>query len=162
MRPKSFVLLGLALGCGLIASIGISQVMEKNRGDTAAIETEPIYTAKSNINVGDPITAEHVRLEEWPRDSIPAGAIRDLADLEDRRPRSTVFAGEVILDAKLTNPGELGDDALSGIPPGYRAVPISVKADTGAAGLLRPATASTCSGSSPRTDRWESPKRQPK
>src|SRR5690606_23271220 len=29
MRPKSLILLSLALGCGLIASLGINQVMSK-------------------------------------------------------------------------------------------------------------------------------------
>ena len=30
MRSKSIVLLALALGCGLVASIGISQVMDRH------------------------------------------------------------------------------------------------------------------------------------
>ena len=54
MRPKSLLLLALALGCGLIASIGISQVMEKNKGDGTVVK-EPIYIAKHTINLGDPI-----------------------------------------------------------------------------------------------------------
>ena len=31
MRPKSMILILIAGGCGLIASIGISQVMERRR-----------------------------------------------------------------------------------------------------------------------------------
>ena len=58
MRPKSLLLLALALGCGLVASIGISQVMDRNGHPDAKIETVPIYVALHNINLGDPIDAK--------------------------------------------------------------------------------------------------------
>ena len=50
MRPKSLVLLALALGCGLVASIGISQVLD-SKNQTVALETKPIYVALQNINL---------------------------------------------------------------------------------------------------------------
>ena len=69
MRPKSLILLVLALGCGLAASIGISRVMDANANRPAvALETTPIYVALHNINLGDPINASMVALEEWPAD----------------------------------------------------------------------------------------------
>ena len=44
MRPKSLILLLLALGCGLVASIGISQVLDRrNHHAEPAVEKEPIY-----------------------------------------------------------------------------------------------------------------------
>jgi pilus assembly protein CpaB len=138
MRPKSLLLLALALGCGLIASIGISQVMESNKRGPGGEEKEAIYVAKVNINTGDPINTEMVMLKEWPKADIPPGAIRELTNLEDRRPRTPVFQGEPILESKLLNPGEKAADPTQHIPKGYRIVPISVRADTGAAGLLRP------------------------
>ena len=51
MRSKSIVLLLLALGCGLVASLGISQMMD--RGNAPASnngETEPIFVALSDLN----------------------------------------------------------------------------------------------------------------
>ena len=45
MRPKSLILLALALGCGLIASIGISQVLDSKNNKPAVVETTPIYVA---------------------------------------------------------------------------------------------------------------------
>ena len=92
MRPKSLVLLALALGCGLVASIGISQVLDGNN-KPAPVETAPIYVALQNINVGDPMTDKMVALEEWPRDKVPVGAISTWEDLEDRRPRHPRDAG---------------------------------------------------------------------
>ena len=49
MRTKSIVLLGLALGCGLVASIGISQIIEQNKNAPAAVETETILVALKPI-----------------------------------------------------------------------------------------------------------------
>ncbi len=71
MRPKSLLLLALALGCGLVASIGISQVMDRNSNQHANLETVPIYVALHNINLGDPIDAKMLSLQEWPKDKVP-------------------------------------------------------------------------------------------
>jgi len=137
MRPKSLMLLVLALGCGLVASIGISQVMDRNARQPAAVETSPIYVALHNINLGDPIDATMVSLQEWPKDKIPPGAISQLEDLEGRRPRATIIQGEPLLDAKLLAPGQLADP-ITAIPKGYRLKTISVDAEKSAAGLLSP------------------------
>jgi pilus assembly protein CpaB len=136
MRPKSLLLLVLALGCGLVASIGISQVMDR-KGKTVALETVPIYVALHNINLGDPIDAKMLSLEEWPKDKAPRGAISDLKDLEGRRPRTAIIEGEPILEGKLLAQGEVADP-IRQIPKGYRLKTIAVDAEKSAAGLLGP------------------------
>jgi pilus assembly protein CpaB len=137
MRPKSLLLLVLALGCGLVASIGISQVLERNHNQNGDVETAPIYVAVHNINLGDPIDASMVSLQEWPKDRIPPGAVSQLDDLKGRRPRTAIIQGEPILDGKLLKPGQLSDPITS-IPKGYRLKTISVDATKSAAGLLSP------------------------
>ncbi|HEY4232544.1 MAG TPA: Flp pilus assembly protein CpaB [Lacipirellulaceae bacterium] len=137
MRPKSLLLLVLALGCGLVASIGISQVLERNANQNGDVQTSPIYIAVHNINLGDPIDASMVSLQEWPKDRIPPGAIAQLDDLKGRRPRTAIIQGEPILDAKLLKPGQLADPITS-IPRGFRLKTISVDATKSAAGLLSP------------------------
>jgi len=136
MRPKSLLLLGLALGCGLVASIGISQVMDRNGMPKAATETVPIYIALHNINLGDPIEAGMLSLEEWPKDKVPRGAISKLEDLEGRRPRTAIIEGEPILEGKLLAPGQIADPIQS-IPKGMRLKTIAVNAEKGV-GLLGP------------------------
>jgi pilus assembly protein CpaB len=136
MRPKSLILLALALGCGLIASIGISQVLDGNN-KPAPVETAPIYVALQNVNVGDPLTDKMVSLEEWPKDKVPVGAITKWEDLEDRRPRSNIYQGEPILDNKLLGKGQT-NDPIKGVPEGMRLKTISVDARKSAAGLLSP------------------------
>ena len=137
MRPKSLILLALALGCGLAASIGISRVMDANANRTVEVETTPIYVALHNINRGDPIGAEMGTLEEWPKDKAPQGCLTTLEDLEGRRPRATIFAGTPILEAQLLAQGETADP-VANIPDGFRLSTISVNAEKSAAGLLSP------------------------
>lgn len=138
MRPKSLILLALALGCGLVASIGISQVMERNsRGPAVSVETSPIYVAKHNINLGDPFDVSMLQLQDWPKDRIPPGAVSTLEALADRRPRQTIFQGEPILESKLLAPGQLADPT-GAIPDGYRLKTIGVDAESSVAGLLSP------------------------
>jgi pilus assembly protein CpaB len=137
MRPKSLILLGLALGCGLVASIGISQVMDRNANGGGKIETVPIYVALHNINLGDPIDSAVISLQEWPKDKVPHGAISKLEDLDGRRPRTAIIEGEPILEGKLLAPGQIADPIRS-IQKGMRLKTIAVDAEKSAAGLLGP------------------------
>ena len=137
MRPKSLILLALALGCGLVASIGISQVLDSQGGQPAIEETVPIYVALENINLNDPIDDGMVSLQEWPKSKVPVGAITTWEDLEDRRPRTVIFAGEPLMDGKLMGKGQR-HDPISGIPPKMRLKTVSVDARKSAAGLLSP------------------------
>lgn len=136
MRPKSLMLLALALGCGLVASIGISQVMDRGES-VVGYETTSIYVALHNINLNDPIDASMVSLQEWPKDKVPQGAIAHLEELENRRARTSIIQGEPILEAKLLAQGEV-HDPIGEIPPGMRLKTISVDAEKSAAGLLSP------------------------
>ena len=135
MRLKSSVLLALALGCGLVASIGISQVLDSQ--EKTVVETVPIYVALANINLGDPVDDTVVALQEWPRDKVPAGAISKWEDIEDRRPRAVIFEGEPILEGKLLGKGQ-SSDPIRAIPPDMRLKTVSVDARKSAAGLLSP------------------------
>jgi pilus assembly protein CpaB len=137
MRPKSLILLALALGCGLVAAVGISQVMNANSQTVATAETVPIFVALHNINLGDPIEDGMLSLEEWPKDKVPRGAISKLTDIEGRRPRTAIIEGEPILEGKLLAPGQIADPIRS-IPPGMRLKTIAVDAEKSAAGLLGP------------------------
>lgn len=139
MRAKSVILLILALGCGLVASIGINQVLA-NRGQTIVKhgETQPICVAVADVEMFDPVVATVVKLEQWPKDKVPAGAIANLADAEGRRAKTKIFAGEPLLDGKLLPKGETGAGASQLVPKGFRTVGVKVDMDSGLAGLIKP------------------------
>lgn len=137
MRPKSLLLLGLALSCGAVASIGISQVMDRKTVQTITPETEPILVALSDINLAEQLTAELLKLEEWPTDKIAPDALRNVDDVVGRRTRTKIYAGEPIREAKLISANG-GDTPSEQIPKGYRVVAARVDAATGVAGLVKP------------------------
>lgn len=140
MRPKSIILLTLALGCGLIASIGINQVMANRRAVPVQVEgeTTPVFVAATEIGIGDPLTPQVLKLEPWPKEKVPAGALGQLEEVEGRRSRSKFYPGEPILEAKLLPKGESGASAIDMIPKGMRVVPIRVDAVSGASGMILP------------------------
>ena len=135
MRPKSLILLVLALGCGLVASIGISQVLDSNSKNNIAIETVPIYVALHNINLGDPVDDGMVSLQEWPKDKVPRGAISTVEELQGRRPRAAIIEGEPILEGKLLEKGQMADP-IRQITKGMRLYTIKVDAEKSASIII--------------------------
>jgi pilus assembly protein CpaB len=140
MRPKSIALLLLVLGCGLVASIGITQVMSKRNTDSAgAGETQSIFVAMTDIGLGDQLNSQVLQLKQWPKDvEVPAGAISRIDDVEGRRARTKLYAGEPILENKLLSKGASGQGATALIPKGYRVVPVKVDLVSGCSSLILP------------------------
>ncbi len=139
MRAKSVLLLMVALGCGLVASIGITQVMANRNAAVPANEgdTKQIFVAMTDIATGDRINAEMLKLEEWPKDKVPEGALSDPEQVEGRRPKTKLWQGEVILENKLLTDGML-PGAAEEIPLGYRVVSVTVNEESGISDLIRP------------------------
>ena len=61
MRGKSIALLVLALGCGLVASLGITQVLAKRGEQTPQGDTAMVYIAKVDISPGSLANSENVK-----------------------------------------------------------------------------------------------------
>ena len=132
MRPKSLILLALALGCGLVASIGISQVLESRDQNPSAVELGPIYIAMVDIDRNTPLSEENTTLEQRPVTQIPEGALTDLIDFDGQRPQGKIYAGEAILKAKLG----ASERATRQIPKGFRVVTVKVDNTSGGSLIL--------------------------
>jgi Flp pilus assembly protein CpaB len=133
---KSIVLIVIALGCGLIASIGISQVMENRTASGGAVETETIYVAATNVPSYERLTAQVVQIEQWPKDKVPQGAARSLEDFEGMRPKVPLYPGEPILMNKLSD-GTSGN-ASERIPEGMQVFAVKVDKESALSGLILP------------------------
>jgi pilus assembly protein CpaB len=126
MRMKSLILIFIALGCGLVASIGISQVMDRG-GSGGSMEMEQILVALADIDISSKLDDKNVQLEDWPKNKVPEGAIRRLDDVKDKFALKRFVKGEPIHTSKITdNP----NSKSSTIPAGYRAMPVKVDEDT--------------------------------
>lgn len=140
MRTKSIFFLALALGCGLIAAVGVQQVLAtRDRASPApAIEMKAIVVAMEDIPMGDPVQITQIKLEDWPKSKIPEGAIFKVEDVEGRRTKTKIYKGSPILDAQLLAKGAVDAGAAPWIPKGYRVVSVKVDPVSGSASMLRP------------------------
>jgi pilus assembly protein CpaB len=140
MRPKSLALLLLALGCGLVASAGITRVMAKRdvKPESLPGDSQAIFVAMADVGMGDLLTSQVLKLEQWPKDKIPPGAISRIEDIEGRRTRSRLYAGEPVLENKLLGKGASQQGATALIPKGYRVVPVKVDLVSGGSSLILP------------------------
>jgi pilus assembly protein CpaB len=135
MRAKSILLILIALGCGLVASIAISQVMERNRSTNGGLEMVQIYVATADIDVNEQLTASNVRVEDWPKSKVPEGVVVDFKEVNERFARVRFYQGEPILKPKLAN--EIEVPAVK-IPDGERVCSLKVQMDTAVSGLVNP------------------------
>jgi pilus assembly protein CpaB len=122
---KSLVLIFIALGCGLVASIGISQVMNRDGG--GSLEMEQILVALSDIDIGAKLDGQNVKLEDWPKNKIPEGAVRRLEDVKDKYANVRFFKGEPLNVNKISDTLK---NVAGSVPSGYRAMPVKVDEDT--------------------------------
>lgn len=134
MRPKPLILIFVAAACGLVASIGVSEAL-KNRGDKneTELETTKIYVALTQLEIGEPMTPQMVKLEAWPTNLVPEDALTKLEEVEKRRPRQPIFPGEPIVEAKL-----IQGNRDHKIPDGLRVKSVNVTMETAVSNLLAP------------------------
>lgn len=126
MRMKSLILIFIALGCGLVASIGISQVMDRG-GSGSSMEMEQILVALTDIDISTKLDDKNVKLEDWPKAKVPEGAIRRLDDIQEKFANSRFYKGEPLHASKIT---DSPNSTANKIPDGYRAMPVKVEEDT--------------------------------
>src|SRR5512146_1029544 len=89
-------------------------------------ETEDVLVAKANIAIGEALTPNHVRVAPWPKGTVVPGSLRSVKDIEGRVAKSSIVAGEPVLESKLTPPGGGGLMPVL-VPPGKRALSIVVE-----------------------------------
>jgi len=132
MRSKSILLLVVALGCGVVASVAVSQVVldQKNQG---VAQTAPVLVVSKEISAATKIPQDSVRVEQWPLDRVPPGAISDPKMIENKFTKQRIYPGEAIIEAKLSGKGR---DFT--VPAGYQIFDIAVKDETGGGGYIGP------------------------
>jgi pilus assembly protein CpaB len=129
----------LALGCALVATIGVMELTvnrKTNAEDTG--ETQPIFVAMTDIGMGDLLTSEVLKLEQWPKDKVPPGSISDIKEIEGRRSRTRLYPNEPILEDKLLAKGTSEQGASALIPKDYRIATVRVDPVSGGGNLILP------------------------
>ena len=136
MKAKSMVLIMIALGCGLGAAFGVNQMVVQGGSEAApAVEKKPVLVVTSLINIADKITEENVKVEEWPVDMVPEGAVGSLDEIEDLYSLTNVLKGQTLLSEMIGEKDEIG---IFVVPPGMRVMSIKVSQEDIVEGLLQP------------------------
>lgn len=136
MKIKSIMLLAVAVGCGLVAMLGVQQVLSGNRNQPVETEGVKIYVAAQEILPGELVDETMVRTETRPKDAVPEGAVTDPKQFHERAILVKTFPGDLILEAKLGEKGKFG--AAATIPPGMRVVTLLVNSTQTHSGLMMP------------------------
>jgi pilus assembly protein CpaB len=132
-NKRALVVMAVAILFGLTAVILASRWLLLQPTTSAG----HIVVAAADINLGQRLTPEMVKLAEWPADSVPKGAFTDPAKLAGRVLKSSVLGGEPVSEAKLAPAGTLGGlSAL--ITEGKRAITVRVNDVIGVAGFALP------------------------
>lgn len=120
-----------------------SALAEERQSRQPPIEIMEIYVASAELNYGDKLSPESVRLVKWPKESVPNGYYADAEILfrngnaQPRHILRPMEVGEPILQVKITKPGE--DVGLTTrLEKGKRAFAIRVDVASGVSGFLRP------------------------
>lgn len=102
-----------------------------------------VVVAEADIAFGHIIDAEMLSLRAWPANAVPEGAFASIDDVlgddkkNPRRAKRAITAGDLVLDAKVSDFGERVTITQK-IDPHMRAVAIRVNDVTGVAGFVAP------------------------
>jgi pilus assembly protein CpaB len=123
------VSVGIGIGAVVLASRWISQ--------QTTVASDKVVVAAQDIDLGSPLTPQMLKIAEWPKGSVPAGAVDNFKALDTRVLKTSVLRGEPILESKLAPLGATG--GLSAvIAKGNRAMTVRVNDVVGVAGFALP------------------------
>lgn len=137
------------LGVALVAGVGaFFMMMSGNKGSPAQAvqavqeKTVRVLVADRNFQRGERIAAESIKWVDWPEKALSEAYITkasggDPAELEKAVARTSIIAGEPIIEAKIVRAGSSGLLAAV-LEPGMRAVTMRITPETGVSGFILP------------------------
>jgi pilus assembly protein CpaB len=128
MKPKTMILMVVAVGCGLVASYMTSQLLAERGGDDEPEERVKVLVARSNLDLGLLIKNPHKYFKEkqYLKGEEPAKALtdKDFDQLKDRRLIKPISQDQFVTLDDLV---DKNINSLSArLPEGMRAVGIKV------------------------------------
>ena len=138
MKPKALMLLAVAIGCGLVAMLGVQQAMQGSQAEVV-IETRSVLVALKDIKPAEPLTEENVVMQEHPVTALVTfgeDLVTKPEEYNERALMIPVQKGELIRKSKLNDKGAFG--ASHQIPKGMRINTFPVTDSQTHSGMLKP------------------------
>ena len=127
MKIKTILLLSVAVGCGLVAMLGVQQSMN-GFGQGEAEEKVSVLMAVTDIRIGEVLTPDNVAFRKVSVETAPETAVLSEEEYKDRSALVPLMANDFVTLAKLSEPGVKGQSV--NIPPGMRVVTVGVNDTT--------------------------------
>ncbi len=138
MKPKTMILMFVAIGCGLAASYMTSRVIADRSTEQAEVEKISVLVAKKNIGLGTLIKDPEAQFEEkaYIKGEEPKKAIRVFEQLKDKRLNKPIAAEQFVTDEDLFNKDNSGLESV--VKPGMRAFGLKVNVESSGGGFVLP------------------------
>ncbi len=137
MGRRFVLILALALVIGLVTGSLVYRAITENV-EAKMQPTKEVAVAAANINPGETLTRQHVRLTSWPTDSVPAGTLGSVSEAEGRVALTSIVVGEPLFDAKLASKLAGGGILPMLVPENFRGVTIKVDDAVRESGFVSP------------------------
>jgi len=140
MKPKALMLLAVAVGCGLVAMLGVQQAMKGGQTQAAPIETRQVLMVLKDLRAGERLVLdENVKFEAVPLSTLApyqGDVVLKPEEFDERAALIPLSTNDIVRKTKLTEKGQYG--ASASIPKGMRVFTFSANDTHTHAGLLRP------------------------
>ncbi|WP_439545827.1 Flp pilus assembly protein CpaB [Sandarakinorhabdus sp.] len=144
MRRSSIIMLIAALLLGMVAVLFARTFLgssdKSGSGGRVALRTVPTVVASADINFGEKLAPNKLKVVQLPADTLPAGSFQRVEELtsgEGRAAMRPIGANEILTQTSLAT----GASRLSTAPllnPQMRAIAVPVSEIAGVGGLLYP------------------------
>ena len=131
-NTRGFTMLIIAAIAAVMAVVIASKWLTQR-----ATNVNKIAVVAREVNLGQKLNPDMLKLVEWPANSIPPDSFKDIAELNGRVTKVSLQVGEPIMASKLAPVGTQG--GLSAvIAEGKRAITVRVNDVVGVAGFALP------------------------
>lgn len=126
-----------AILVALVITAIFYQITVGRRPVRAEVDQKALVVAKADLPMGAMITAEDVRLMDYPVNAFPQGGFEAIEDVVDRSVTGQILANEPVIAGRVTDKGA-GFGLAPLIKQGYRAIAVAVNQVSGVSGFILP------------------------
>jgi len=143
MRDRVGVLIALAVVSGLVAAFLAFSFLRSPQAPEALQQargtSSPVVVAARDLQVGESLTLEDLKVVDWPGEAMPMGFASSPDEVVGRGVVVPMSMNEPLLPFKLASQ-EMGRGMTMLIPAGFRAVSVPVNDVVAVSGWVRPGT----------------------
>lgn len=126
-----------AILVALVITAIFYQITVGRRPVRAEVDQKALVVAKADLPMGAMITAEDVRLIDYPVNAFPQGGFEAIEDVVERSVTGQILANEPVIAGRVTEKGA-GFGLAPLIKQGYRAIAVAVNQVSGVSGFILP------------------------